>query len=123
MKKILIAEDDKFLARAYQVKFAKAGFDVQVATDGEETLTILKTFQPDVILLDLIMPKKDGFVILAELKKNEQYKNIPVIIASNLGQPGDMEKAKSLGAVDYFIKSDFSLKKIIEKINDLTKNS
>lgn len=116
MTKILVAEDDKFLDSAYRAKLTKTGFEVQIATDGEEALTILQSFTPDIILLDLVMPKKDGFATLEELKKSDKYKHIPVIVASNLGQKEDLDKAKALGAVDYIIKSDLSLDALISKI-------
>jgi CheY-like chemotaxis protein len=114
--KILVAEDDKFLGSAYRAKLTKSGFEVQIVTDGEEALAALKTFQPDIILLDLVMPKKDGFATLQELKASEDYKKIPVIVASNLGQKEDLDKAKAMGAVDYVIKSDLSLDALIGKI-------
>ncbi len=114
--KILVAEDDKFLANAYRLKLVKAGFEVEVVSDGNELLSKLETFKPDLILLDLIMLVKDGFTVLAELKKGE-HKSIPVIIASNLGQSEDIKKGLSLGAIDYIVKSDTSLDELIEKIN------
>lgn len=113
--KILIAEDDKFLASAYKVKLTKAGFEVQIAVNGEEALEILEEFTPDVILLDLIMPVKDGFTTLSELKANDKYKSIPVIVASNLGQQEDVEKAKKLGAEDYVVKSNLELNDLVKK--------
>ncbi|HSW87939.1 MAG TPA: response regulator [Candidatus Saccharimonadales bacterium] len=119
MKKILIAEDDKFLASAYRVKLTKAGFEVQIASDGNEAIALLKTFTPDLILLDLMMPTKDGFSTLQDLKANDLWKNIPVIVASNLGQKEDMEKSRALGATDFVVKSDLSLDALIEKINKL----
>lgn len=119
MKKILVAEDDQFLANAYRVKLTKAGFEVQMARDGQEALTALQTFTPDLILLDLIMPVKDGFTTLQELKANPAWQQIPVIVASNLGQTEDMEKSRQLGAADFVIKSDLSLDSVIEKINNL----
>lgn len=117
MKKILIAEDDQFLGSAYRVKMTKAGFEVQIARDGQEALDALQTFTPDLILLDLIMPVKDGFSTLQDIKANPAWQSIPVIVASNLGQKEDMEKSKQLGATDFIIKSDLSLEEIIEKIN------
>src|SRR5687767_14651981 len=116
MTKILIAEDDRFLGIAYKAKFTKSGFDVQIATDGQEALTILQTFDPDIILLDLVMPNKDGFATLEEMRKEEKLKKTPIIVASNLGQKEDLDRAMSLGATDYIIKSDNSLDAIIEKI-------
>ena len=123
MKKILVAEDDQFLGSAYRVKLTKAGFEVQIARDGQEALTALQTFTPDLILLDLIMPVKDGFTTLQEIKANPAWQAIPVIVASNLGQKEDVEKSKQLGAVDFVIKSDLSLEGIIEKINTTLSNS
>ncbi|KKU91254.1 MAG: Two-component response regulator [Microgenomates group bacterium GW2011_GWA1_48_10] len=116
-KKILVAEDDHFLLSAYKVKLTKAGFDVKTATDGEEALAILKDFTPDIILLDLVMPKMDGFDFLKKFRANETWKKIPVIVASNLGQKDDLDKARSLGASDYVIKSDLSLDALTTKIN------
>src|SRR5437867_1207790 len=106
MKKILVVDDDKFLGNAYRAKLTKAGYEIQLAKDGEEALDALKTFMPDLIILDLVMPVKDGFTTLEELKKNDQYKTIPVIVASNLGQKEDFDRAMKLGAVDFIIKSD-----------------
>lgn len=117
MAKILVAEDDKFLATAYRAKLSKAGFEVQIANDGEELLAMLANFVPDVILLDLIMPKKDGFSALTEIKANDAWKAIPVIIASNLGQKEDIEKGLQLGAKDFVIKSEMSLEDLIAKVN------
>lgn len=121
MKKILIAEDDKYLANAYRVKMEKEGFEVKIASDGQEVFSTLASFFPDLILLDLIMPIKDGFSTLEEIKKHDKYKSIPVIIASNLGQGEDVQKGMKLGAVDYVIKSDISLNEIINKINNILK--
>jgi len=122
MRKILVVEDDTFLANAYKAKLTTAGFDIKVAPDGDAVMEVLHTFTPDLILLDLIMPKKNGFEVLKELKKNHQFKNIPVIIASNSGQKEDLDLGVQLGASDYFIKADTSLNDIIEKINTLLPN-
>ena len=116
MKKILVAEDDTFLANAYRVKLTKEGFDVAIARDGDEFLKALPTFLPDLIILDLIMPVKDGFAVLSELKQHEEWKKIPVIVASNLGQKEDIDKAMALGATDFIIKSDLSLSDLIDKV-------
>lgn len=119
--KILIAEDDKFLASAYKVKLTKAGFEAKIASNGEETMKMLEEFIPDLILLDLIMPIKDGFTTLQELKASEKFKNIPVIVASNLGQKEDIEKAKALGAEDYVIKSNLELNDLVVKVESYKK--
>lgn len=116
MSKILVVEDDKYLVNAYRVKLTKAGFDVQLALDGEEALKIIPNFLPDLVLLDLILPKKDGFSVLLEMKKNPLWNKIPVIITSNLGQKEDRDRGMKLGAIDYIVKSDITLEAIIEKI-------
>jgi len=123
MARILIAEDDKFLANAYRVKFTKAGDEVKMASDGKEAIAMLGDFRPDVILLDLVMPNMDGFATLKALKKNPTTQKIPVIIASNLGQKEDMEKALALGAKEFVVKSDMPLAKLIEKIHTYTRAS
>ena len=119
MKKILIAEDDRFLATAYKIKLTKAGYEVRIAVDGVEALKALAEYVPDLIILDLIMPVKDGFAVLEELKKNDAWKKIPVIVASNLGQKEDMEKATNIGASDFVVKSDLSLENLITKIKKI----
>lgn len=115
MKKILVIEDDQFLGNAYKMKLSKAGFQVSIAKDGKEGLSELDSFQPDLILLDLIMPNMDGFAFMEEMK-NSSHASTPVIVASNLGQKEDLESATNLGAVDFVIKSDSSLDEIIEII-------
>lgn len=119
MKKILVVEDDTYLVNAYRVKFTKAGFEVKIAFDGDDAINVLQTFTPDLILLDIVMPKKDGFTTLKEIKENEKWKNIPVILASNLSQKEDREKGVKLGACDFFIKTDFTLNALIEKVNNI----
>ncbi len=123
MIKVLVVEDDVYLANAYRVKLTKAGFEVKNAFDGVEALEVAKTFMPQLIILDLVMPKKDGFSTLQELKTQEAFKNIPVIIASNLGQKEDIEKGKKLGAADFFVKADLSLNDLIKKITNLLPSS
>lgn len=117
MIKVLVAEDDKFLASAYRVKLTKSGFDVKIASDGEEALADMKSNTPQAVILDLVMPRRDGYSVLAEIKKNPAWNNIPVIVASNLGQPEDIVKATKLGADDYIVKTDLSMKTLVEKIN------
>jgi DNA-binding response OmpR family regulator len=119
MPKILVTEGDKFLANAYRVKLSKSNFEVKIASNGEDALTILQTFTPDLILLDLVMPKKDGFTVLKELQAKPHLKGIPVLVASNLGQKEDLDKAMALGAKSYVVKSDMSLENLIKKINSI----
>ena len=118
-KKIFIAEDDQFLSNAYRVKLTKEGFDVKIVDDGQELMTLLKVEQPSLIILDILMPVKDGFETLKEIKADASLKNIPVIIASNLGQKNDIDQGLSLGAVDYIIKSDLSLEDLVVKIRSI----
>jgi CheY-like chemotaxis protein len=119
MAKVLVVEDDRFLISAYRAKLSKSGYEVHMAGDGEEALEHLKTEHPDIILLDLVMPRKDGFATLAEIRQIESLKNVPVIVASNLGQKEDIDKAKSLGASDFIIKSDLSMDDLVVKIENL----
>lgn len=119
MKKILIAEDDHFLATAYKIKLTKAGYDVLLTADGQEAISAVDSYHPDLIILDLIMPIKDGFAVLEELKNNPLWQSIPVIVASNLGQKEDMEKATNLGAAEFVVKSDLSLEELLGKIRKI----
>ncbi|MBU4338353.1 response regulator [Patescibacteria group bacterium] len=115
--KILIVEDDNFLVKAYQIKFERSGFNVFIAMDGEEGLKIVRKEKPALIILDLMLPKMNGFEFLKKIKSDENMKNIPVVALSNLGQRADQEKAISLGAAEYFIKTEHTLEEIIEKIS------
>ncbi len=117
-KKILLVEDDKFLLKFFAARLKEEDFEVVLAEDGEEAVRKVKEEKPDLILLDLILPKKDGFAVLKEIKSDEKTKNIPVFVLSNLGQESDREKAKELGAVDYLVKVNFDLKEIIKKIKN-----
>ena len=120
-KKILLAEDDKFISLAYLDGLKRAGYNVEHAKDGKEALEKIKSFIPDLVFLDVIMPEMNGFEVLEEIKKDEKFKNLPVIILSNLGQDTDIIKGKELGAVDYLIKANFSMAEVIEKIESYLK--
>lgn len=113
--KILIVEDEKALADILHDEFVRAGSEVQMAYDGQEAIDILKANVPDVILLDLLLPKKDGFEVLGEMKKDERLKDVPVVILSNLAQDEDVKRGLGLGAKDYFVKTRLSLKEVVEK--------
>lgn len=114
--KILIVEDDKFLMKVYLAKLKKEGFHVVDAMDGEIAVEKAKAEKPDIILLDLIIPKKDGFSVLSEIKSDATLQSVPVIILSNLGQTEDVKKGMDLGAVDYIVKSDMSIDDVLIKI-------
>lgn len=117
--KILVVEDDKFLASAYKVKLEKEGNEVVISKDGKEALLALDNFSPNVIVLDLVMPNMDGFDFLKNIKADEKHKNIPVVVASNLGQKEDIDKALELGASDFIIKSDLSMEGVVKKISSV----
>lgn len=114
-KKIMVVEDDEHISKVYEIKFAKEGIDVVLARDGEEAVVKITAEKPDVILLDLMIPKKDGFGVLEEIKKNPELVNIPVIILSNLGQKTDQDRALALGANEYLVKVDYSIQDVINK--------
>ncbi len=113
MQTILVVEDDQFLSAAYKQAFSKLGATIVVLYDGSAVVEQAAKLQPAVILLDILLPIKDGFTILSELKQLESTKKIPVIVASNLGQKEEIAKGKSLGAEDYIVKSETSLAKIV----------
>ena len=115
-KKILIAEDESALREVLHDRFEKSGYEVEVAKDGAEVMPMVQKIKPDIILLDLVMPKKNGFEVLAELKAHPDYKVIPVIVISNLGGDEDIKKSLTLGAVDYFVKAQHPMKEIVEKV-------
>lgn len=115
-KRILVVEDEKPIAKALELKLTHSGFDVTVAGDGENALEISLHRNFDLILLDLIMPKMDGFEVLTKLK--ERHSNIPIIVTSNLGQKEDMEKVKELGAIEYFVKSNTPIATIVNYIKN-----
>jgi DNA-binding response OmpR family regulator len=116
--KILLAEDDKFISRAYKDGLKRAGFEMVLAHDGKEAMAKIETEKPDLILLDLVMPGKNGFEVLTDLQMDEELKTIPVIILSNLGQDSDVQKGKELGAADYLVKADWSMKQVVEKVKE-----
>lgn len=113
---ILIIEDDKFLLKAYEIKLKKEGFSVALAKDGVTGIFLAEEKSPSLIILDLMLPKMNGFEILKKLKSSEDLKNIPVIVISVLGQKIDKEKAIMLGAEKYLIKTDHTLEDIIKNI-------
>ena len=116
-KKILIVEDDRSLQAALVEALKQEGCETVSAFDGEEGLEKFEKEKPDLILLDIILPKKDGYDVLGEIKKNTDI-NIPVMILTNLEEVGNIQKALDLGAKTFMVKSDFSLKDIVEKIKE-----
>src|SRR3990167_3887662 len=118
-KTILIVEDDEFLRSLTAKRLEKENYHIEVAIDGENAISVMETTRPDLILLDLLLPGKDGFEVLKKIRETEATKIIPVIIFSNLGQKEDIEKAKALGVDDFLIKANFTLDDVVAKINKL----
>jgi DNA-binding response OmpR family regulator len=114
--KILLIEDDPFLSSMYSTKFEMENFSVLAAVDGEKGLKLALTERPDVILLDIIMPKMNGFEVLEKLKDSTITKDVPVILLTNLNQKDEIEKGMSLGATDYLIKAHFMPSEVVDKI-------
>jgi DNA-binding response OmpR family regulator len=114
--KVLIIEDDQRINKVYIAKLSLEGMEVVTALDGEEGLRKIYSEKPDLILLDLMLPQKSGFEILEEIKKDPKVKDIPVLILSNLAQEKEIKKGLELGAVDYLVKTDYSISQVMEKI-------
>ena len=117
---ILLVEDDPFLSSILQLKLDKENFKTIRAADGEEALNLLteQGIRPDLILLDLILPKKNGFEVLETIRQDPTLEKLPVIIISNLGQPSDIERGKALGVIDYFVKAKLSVDELVNKVKE-----
>lgn len=122
MKTILFIEDEPTLQKRIIEALTKEGYKIENAMDGEAGLKKAKEIKPELILLDIILPKKNGFEVLEELKQNESTKNIPVVILTNLEGNNDIEKALKLGATTYLVKANYKLSEIIEKIKEVINN-
>lgn len=114
--KILLIEDDPFLLSMYSTKFEAEGFEVVSADDGEKGLAAANREKADIILLDILMPKMNGFEVLEKLKAEEKTRDIPVILLTNLNQKDEIEKGLVLGADDYMIKAHFMPSEVVAKI-------
>lgn len=120
-KKILIIEDEAALRIALEEKFRQDGFEVLVATNGEDGLSLALSEMPELILLDIILPKMNGFEVLTQLAKNEDAKKIEVIILTNLSDTGNVGKVLSRGISDYLVKADWTLEELSEKVKNKLK--
>ncbi len=116
---ILLIEDDTFLAGMYVTKLTMEGFTVALAGDGQEGLSLAKEKIPDLILLDILLPKMNGFDVLKVLKSDASTKKVPVILLTNLGQKSDVVKGLDLGAADYLIKAHFMPSEVVAKIKEV----
>ena len=119
--KIMIIEDDRFLSSLIKARLEKDGFNVLQAFDGEEALRLLKQEKPNLIVLDLIMPRVTGFEVLEAISISPELNKTPVVILSNLAQDSDVAKAKSLGAMEYFVKVRVSIDDVINKVKSILK--
>jgi DNA-binding response OmpR family regulator len=118
-KKVLIIEDDLTLRNVLAEFLRAENFDVDIASDGEDGLKLISHVNPDIIMLDIILPKKNGFEVLKEIKNNKDISDIPIVLLTNLGSLDDIEKALELGATTYLVKGDYQIKEIVEKIKGI----
>ncbi|KKQ41897.1 hypothetical protein A2907_02265 [Candidatus Azambacteria bacterium RIFCSPLOWO2_01_FULL_37_9] len=116
--KIVLVEDDQFLSKILILRLVEEGFDVVLADNGQDAAGVIKKENPNIVLLDLLLPKKNGFEVLEEIKLDAKINQIPVIILSNLGQQTDINKGLKLGAIDYLVKANFGIKDIVSKIKE-----
>jgi len=116
---LLLIEDDPLLVDIYSTKFKEVGFEVEVADSGDKALKILPTISPHIIVMDIVLPKVDGWELLAETQKLRNLENTKILVLSNLGQKEEIEKGISLGADRYLIKAHYSPSQVVEEIRDM----
>jgi DNA-binding response OmpR family regulator len=116
--RILIVEDDSYISDMYRIKLESEGFEVEIAADGQAGLDLVLANHPDLMLLDIVMPKMDGFAVLQKIRKNSDFKDMPVVMLTNLGQKESVEKGLSLGANGYIIKAHFTPSEVVNKIKE-----
>jgi len=120
--KVLLIEDDPMVVRMYARKFKLAGYDVRLGFNGFEGMKALKKDRPDIVLLDIMMPRMSGLDMLKMVKSEPQYKDLPVVVLTNLGDRAeDVEKCKQMGAEDYWVKANMKLDEVVERINEIVK--
>jgi len=117
--KILLVEDEEILVKVMEEKLEREKFEVKTVRDGDSVLPAVKSFNPDIILLDIILPKKDGLQVLADIKADSEISHIPVITMSNLGDDEKIKAALKLGAADYLVKTQHPINEIVNKIREL----
>jgi two-component system alkaline phosphatase synthesis response regulator PhoP len=121
--KILLVEDDPFILRMYETKFQWEKLEVKVADNGLDGLKYLEDFDPDIVLLDLLMPELDGFEVLRKIRADSKHNKLPVIVLSNINQDEDIRQAMELGATDYFVKSELTPSQVVDRIKEVLKRS
>lgn len=119
MAKILLIDDDPFILDMYVLKLKDSGFTIDSASNGKDGLSKIKTFEPDLLLLDIVMPTMDGFDVLQEIKKNPPTRLFKIVLLSNLGQKEDVERGLGLGADDYLVKANFTPGEVVQKIQEV----
>ncbi|MFA6919121.1 MAG: response regulator [Patescibacteria group bacterium] len=120
-RKILLVEDDSMIVEMYKLRFEEEGFEVTVTEKGSEAIELANSLKPDIILLDIILPEVDGFNILQSLKSEEKTKSLPILMLTNLAQESDKEKAISMGANDYLVKSQHTPSDVLQKVKEIIK--
>ena len=120
---VLIIEDDSYISDMYRIKLESENFEVTTAEDGIAGLKILRKQKPDIVLLDIVMPKVDGFNILKTIKRNPELKEIPIVLLTNLSQKENVERGFELGADSYIIKAHFTPSEVVEKVKDILKKN
>lgn len=118
-KKLLIIEDDLVLQKALCDYLVTENFEIKCAEDGEVGIRMALTEKPDLILLDIVLPKKDGYAVLQEVRADERARHIPIVLLTNLGSIADVEKALELGATTYLVKADYRLEEVTAKIKEI----
>jgi len=116
--KIVIIEDDEILSKVLQEELAEAGYEVKQAFDGKKGIELAESEQPDLVLLDILLPQKDGFAVLDVMKKSPTTSAIPVIIISNLGSDEELKKGLAMGASDYIVKSQHTTAQVAELVKN-----
>lgn len=123
-KKVAIIEDDREIKEMYKIKLELGGYEIVGTDNGSDALKLIENEKPDLVLLDLLLPEKDGYEILEELKtsKNEKVRSIPVVVISNLSNENDILEAKNLGAADFLVKAKINPASVLEKVDSVLKN-
>ncbi|HEY8108708.1 MAG TPA: response regulator [Patescibacteria group bacterium] len=116
---IILVEDDSVLAEMYVQKFTREGFDVRHALDGDEGIRLVKEKRPDLVLLDIMMPKKSGIEVLEELRSSSETKGVAVVLLSNVGDQEYIDKGMALGAVGYLLKSNYTPSEVVSKVREI----
>ncbi len=119
MKKILLLEDDRFLIHIYRAKLLKLGYEIEMLPNGTGALELTLKLKPDLLVVDIIMPEKDGFAVIKEIKEHPETKHIPIIVLTNLAQDEDKKKVAGLGAELFLVKADLSFAQVVEKIRSV----